>query len=107
MKKFDEYNEPDLSKVIGEDRVMLFFTAGWCPDCSFIKPKLPEIEEKYSNYRWIEVDRDANIDIARDLKVMGIPSFVAFDHGKEIGRLVNKLRKTQKEVEEFIDSIPA
>ncbi|MGR3741589.1 thioredoxin family protein [Companilactobacillus sp. DQM5] len=106
MKQFNEYNENELKKVIGDDRVMLFFTATWCSDCRFIKPRMPEIEKENSNYKWIEVDRDANMDIARELRVMGIPSFVAFDNGEEIGRLVNKDRKTKEEVEAFIDTLP-
>lgn len=106
MKQFNEYNEKDLNTVVGEKRVMLFFTADWCSDCRFIKPRMPEVEAENSDFTWIEVDRDDNMDIARDLRIMGIPSFVAFDQGKEIGRLVNKDRKTKEEVQAFIDTLP-
>ncbi|MHA7984159.1 thioredoxin family protein, partial [Leuconostoc mesenteroides] len=34
--------------------------------------------------------------------IFGIPSFVIFRDGQEIGRLVNKDRKTKEEVENFI-----
>ncbi|MFT9270602.1 MAG: thioredoxin family protein, partial [Lentilactobacillus hilgardii] len=37
--------------------------------------------------------------------VMGIPSFVAYDNGQEIGRFSNPDRKTKQEVEKFIDSL--
>lgn len=106
MKQFNEYNEKDLKKVIGQGRTMLFFTATWCSDCRFIKPRMPEIEKENSEFTWIEVDRDDNMDIARELRIMGIPSFVAFDKGEEIGRLVNKDRKTKEEVEAFIATLP-
>jgi hypothetical protein len=36
---------------------------------------------------------------------MGIPSFVVYQDGKEIGRLVNKDRKTKDEVEKFLRSL--
>ena len=36
---------------------------------------------------------------------MGIPSFVVYQDGKEIGRLVNKDRKTKDEVENFLRSL--
>lgn len=36
---------------------------------------------------------------------MGIPSFVAFENGKETGRFVNKDRKTQAEIESFIKNL--
>lgn len=85
---------------------MLFFTAGWCPDCTFIKPAMPEIEADYPDYTFLKVDRDGNIDLARDLNVFGIPSFIAFQDGKELGRFVNKDRKTKQQVEKFIDELP-
>jgi hypothetical protein len=37
--------------------------------------------------------------------VFGIPSFVAFHNGEEIGRFVNKDRKTQEQIQEFINSL--
>lgn len=37
--------------------------------------------------------------------IMGIPSFVVYQDGKEIGRLVNKDRKTKDEVEKFCDHL--
>jgi len=40
-----------------------------------------------------------------ELDILGIPSFVAFDQGKEIGRFVSKLRKTKEEIIDFIDSL--
>jgi hypothetical protein len=45
------------------------------------------------------------MDIARELDIMGIPSFVIIENGQEIGRLVNKDRKTKEEVETFINSV--
>ena len=45
------------------------------------------------------------IDLCIDLEIMGIPSFIAYKDGKEVARLVNKLRKTQADVQAFIDSI--
>ena len=37
--------------------------------------------------------------------VFGIPSFIAFKDGKEIGRFVNKDRKTKQQVEDFITGL--
>ncbi|MFD1464428.1 thioredoxin family protein [Paenibacillus farraposensis] len=84
---------------------MLFFSADWCPDCQFIKPAMPAIEAEYPEFSFIYVDRDDNIEIAQDMGVMGIPSFIALEDGKEIGRFVNKDRKTKAEVEAFINNL--
>lgn len=84
---------------------MLFFSATWCPDCAFIKPAMPAIEAEYPDFNFLAVDRDENIDLAAELNVFGIPSFVAFKNGQEIGRFVNKDRKTKEQVEQFINSL--
>ncbi|KYC58771.1 hypothetical protein B4098_2463 [Heyndrickxia coagulans] len=81
------------------------FSADWCPDCRFLDPFMPEIEEAYSDYTFVHVDRDKFLDLCADLDVYGIPSFVAFRDGKEIGRFVSKDRKTKEEVEKFIESL--
>ena len=54
------------------------FTADWCVDCRFIKPRLPELEEKHKEYTFISVDRDKFIDLCVELGIMGIPSFLVY-----------------------------
>ncbi|KRM58435.1 hypothetical protein C5L31_000648 [Secundilactobacillus malefermentans] len=105
MEALAKMTSDELSKKISKGKYMLFFSATWCSDCSFIKPSMPEIEKEYTEYHFLAVDRDENIDLAADLSVFGIPSFIAFDDGKEVGRFVNKDRKTKKQVEEFIDGL--
>lgn len=105
MEKLPQLKEDQLLAHIGNGKVVLFFTAGWCPDCQFIKPVMPEIEQDFSDYKFYTVDRDENIDLAAELNIFGIPSFVVYDQGKEIGRLVNKDRKTKEQVEDFLSSL--
>lgn len=106
MKEFSSDAEI-LTAAKADGKQMLFFTAGWCPDCAFIKPAMPEIEADYPDYTFIKVDRHDNIKVAQEMGVMGIPSFIAFENGKEIGRFVNKDRKTKQQVEDFITGLPA
>lgn len=87
------------------ERVVFKFTADWCPDCHFIDPFMGEIEEQFTGFQFVSVDRDKFIDLCVELDILGIPSFVAFDHGKEIGRFVSKNRKTREEIESFLQSI--
>lgn len=105
MKDLPKTDLATLKKDISAGKYMLFFTADWCPDCRFIKLAMPEIEKTYSDYQFLKVDRDENIDLAGEMNIMGIPSFVAYDNGQEIGRFSNADRKTKQEVESFIDSL--
>lgn len=45
------------------------------------------------------------MDLCVELEIFGIPSFVAFKGGKEVGRFVNKERKTRQQIESFIESL--
>ncbi|KRM96632.1 thioredoxin [Liquorilactobacillus aquaticus DSM 21051] len=103
MKILEKINAIDLEKKLSSGTYVLFFTADWCPDCRFIKPAMPQIEEKYTESTFIQVDRDENISLCQELGIMGIPSFVVYRNGKEIARFVNKDRKTKEEVERFLD----
>lgn len=86
-------------------KTIFFFTADWCGDCTFIKPVMPEIVDNHPEIQFVEVDRDQFIDLCGDLAIFGIPSFVAFENGSEIGRFVSKDRKTKKEIEAFISTL--
>ncbi|MGN7455173.1 thioredoxin family protein [Paenibacillus pasadenensis] len=80
------------------------FKTTWCPDCHFIDPFMPELEQKYAGrIAFVEIDRDDLPELCSELNILGIPSFVAFREGKELVRFVNKLRKSREEIEQFLD----
>ena len=105
MEQLAKMNKQELEEKLAEGKYVVFFTADWCPDCRFIKPAMPEIEEEFSDFNFIQVDRDENIDLCQELDVYGIPSFIVYEDGKEVDRFVNKDRKTKKEVENFLKAI--
>lgn len=93
----------ELAQIIEKpEKIVLFFTADWCPDCQFIYPVMPEIEAENADFTFIRVNRDNFMEVAQEWNVFGIPSFVVLENGKEIGRLVNKLRKTKAEINDFL-----
>lgn len=105
MKKIKELDQAGLKKITQTGRVVLEWSADWCPDCRFLEPALPDIEADFPQSHFYQIDRDGSIDLAKELKILGIPSFVVYQDGQEIGRLVNKDRKTKDEVETFLKSL--
>lgn len=80
------------------------FKADWCVDCKFIDPFMPDLEKKYEDrLTLVEVDVDQVGDVSQQQNILGIPSFVAYSDGRELVRFVNKLRKSQEEIESFLD----
>lgn len=88
-----------------EGKVVFFFTADWCPDCQFIYPVMPEIQAEHPDMTFVRVDRDDYMALAQQWNIFGIPSFVVIENGQEIGRLVNKLRKSKAEITSFLASL--
>lgn len=85
------------------ERTVFLFSADWCPDCRVIDPLLPGIEADYPEYEFVYVDRDQFIDICAAHHIFGIPSFIVYSEGKELGRFVSKDRKTRDEITAFLD----
>ena len=100
MEALPKVNAEQLQKYL-KGQVVLMFT----PDCQFIKPAMPEVEKDFADFKFYAVDRDENLDLATELNVMGIPSFIAYRDGQEIGRFVNKDRKTKQQVEDFLSNL--
>ena len=94
-----------IGNICRKRKECLLFTADWCGDCRYIKPQLPEIEADFPEFQFVEVDRDAYMDVAVEWNIFGIPSPVVIEDGKELGRLVNKDRKTKAEIESFLSSL--
>lgn len=90
MKSLESMEQ--FQELKNEENVVFMFSAEWCPDCRFVDPFMPEVEEKYSDFSFYYVDRDEFIDLCVKLDVFGIPSFVAYNKGEETGRYVNKDR---------------
>ena len=103
MEKLQSMDQ--FEKLKKAERVVFMFSADWCPDCRAIEPILPGIEANYPEYQFIYVDRDDFIDLCIELDVFGIPSFIAYHSGEEAGRFVSKDRKTQEEIETFLNSL--
>ena len=93
----------ELANLVEQDgKKVLLFVADWCGDCRYIYPALPEIEETNSEFTFIQVDRDEYMELAKLWDVYGIPSLVVLDKDKEIGRFVNRDRKTKAQINDFL-----
>ena len=103
MKHLESIEE--FEQLRDNGKTIFMFSAVWCGDCRFIEPALPEIEAKFTEYTVIHIDLDQFIDLCQQVDVFGIPSFIAYENGKELGRFVSKDRKTQEEIEGFITGL--
>ncbi|KKK23529.1 putative thioredoxin, partial [Aspergillus rambellii] len=85
--------------------VVVDFFATWCGPCKAIAPTIGKLSETYPNVRFIQVDVDKVRDVASQLQVRAMPTFVLFKDGKELEKRV--VGGNVKELEDMVKSISA
>ncbi len=101
IKNMEEY----YNVIKNNDNVIVYWNTFWCPDCFVSRRFLPKLIEDFGAFEFYTIDKNANLELAKHLNIYGVPSFLIFKNNKEIGRLVNKQRKTYDEVKGFIKDI--
>jgi len=72
-----------------EKPVMVEFWGSWCPPCKMMAPILEELDREYNGRIKIKkINTDRNPKATEKYEIMGVPTFIVFQNGKEISRLV-------------------
>ena len=82
-------------EVIKSDKpVAIDFWAIWCGPCKVMSPLFDELSKEMKDVKFAKLNVDDNEEIASRFSVMGIPTFLVFNKGKEVGRFVGSMSKT-------------
>ena len=104
MNEFIKISTLEEYKKAIQEKCIIMFTTTWCPDCTFIKPFIGSIAKANPEFKYYHIDRDEMMDLCKEIDVLGIPSFIAYNEGKETNRFVSGLRKTKAEIESFVEA---
>jgi thioredoxin 1 len=81
-------NEFD-EKIKGTDKlVVVDFFATWCGPCRVIAPKVAAFAEEFKNVEFYKIDVDEVSDVAQELTIKAMPTFVLFKGGERITEVV-------------------
>ena len=80
--------------------VLVDFWAVWCGPCQMMAPILHELEGAMPEVQIGKVNVDEQMDLARQFRVVSIPTLIVFKNGQEVKRMVGVTSK-----EELIEAL--
>lgn len=80
--------------------VLVDFWATWCGPCQMIAPVIEEIAEEAADVKVCKIDVDEQPELAKEYRVMSIPTLMVFKEGQAVKREVGA--KSKNEILEMI-----
>ncbi|MGC8555495.1 MAG: thioredoxin [Conexivisphaera sp.] len=85
VENFDEFISTHRCVVVD-------FWAEWCYPCRLIEPAVRRLAKRFAgSVVFARVNVDDNPDIAYRYDIMGIPTLIFFEDGKEVDRLIGAM----------------
>ena len=94
MAIIDLTKENFQAEVTKSDKpVLVDFWAVWCGPCQMMAPILHELETEMPDVQIGKVNVDEQMDLARQFRVVSIPTLIIFKNGQEVQRMVGVTSK--------------
>ena len=74
-------NSSEFEKEVQGEVVLVDFYADWCGPCQMLAPVLEELD-KEGSVKVVKIDVDSLPDLARQFRVMSIPTVMLFKNGQ-------------------------
>lgn len=87
MDNFDE------EVVSASHPVLVDFWGPQCQPCLALMPYVESLDEQYPGIKVVKVDASRNRRLCLELRVLSLPTFLIFNGGNEVARLVGEVTR--------------
>ena len=94
VKKIEQNNMQD---ALNAKVAVVDFSATWCGPCQTMGPVVDELAQELTDVKVGKVNVDEQMALAREYKVMSIPTFLVFKDGKVAERTLGVQEKSELE----------
>ena len=96
MAIIDLTKENFQAEITKSDKpVLVDFWAVWCGPCQMMAPILHELEAEMPDVQIGKINVDEQMDLARQFRVVSIPTLIIFKNGQEVQRMVGVTSKEE------------
>ena len=96
MAIIDLTKENFQAEITESDKpVLVDFWAVWCGPCQMMAPILHELDAEMPDVQIGKVNVDEQMDLARQFRVVSIPTLIIFKNGQEVRRMVGVTSKEE------------
>jgi thioredoxin len=87
-----------FESLVAEGSVLVDFWGPRCQPCLALMPAVEALEQHYDGrLKLVKVNAPDNRQVCRDLRVMGLPTYLLYQNGAEVERLTGDPSKTDIE----------
>lgn len=90
------------SLITDNPLTVIQFSASWCMPCKILRSKIEKVETEISDVSFVYCDIEATMDFSQKMKIMSVPTVIAFYNGSEVERFVGG---DEKAVRGLVDAL--
>lgn len=94
----DNFKEEVLESKVP---VLVDFWAEWCGPCQMVLPIVEELADEVTDAKICKVNVDEQMELAKEFRVMSIPTFLVFKDGEKVKSEMGA--KTKEELKSLLE----